>query len=408
MRAHKTRVRSGRYRQAMSSAVDPAVSTLSRRLLAETDDLGAAMAARIREEIGLYAAGEVVTDEQLISSCRDNTAYVLGQLAGEEVSSDIPRATGAVRAEQGVPYAEVLQAFRVGGRFIWELLVERADPEARDVLLLAAADIWAVSDGLAAQVTDAYRAALADLARRDAQRRAVLVGRLLDGDAEADPTPGDSADALGLGRTGEFVVVTAECPAPGVEALPDAEVLLRRHNVASAWRLDHHFHEGLVVLRHGFTVPQLLDLLGPAARTRIGVSTPFGRVHNAPEGRREARLAAAAVTPGTSAVLSYEQDAVAVLLAGSPESTQALVRRVLGPVLELPHDDCHLVLDTARAWLQAAGSTSTAARQLHLHRNTVRYRLRRLEELTGRDLTHPVQATELYLALEGVRILDLA
>ena len=48
----------------------------------------------------------------------------------------------------------MLQAVRVGARFIWEVLVERADPEAHDVLLLAAADIWAVSDELASQVTD--------------------------------------------------------------------------------------------------------------------------------------------------------------------------------------------------------------------------------------------------------------
>lgn len=391
----------------MSPSVDPAVSELSRRLLAETDELGAAMAMRIFEEIPLYTAGDLVGREQVISSCRANTAYVLGHLAGDDVSTDIPRATGAERARQGVPYAEVLQAFRVGGRFIWELLVERADPEVRDVLLLAAADIWAVSDDLAALVTDAYRTTLADLARQDAQRRSVLVGRILDGDAD-DPDPGDTVDALGFARSGEFVVVTAECEAPGVEALPHAEALLRRANVASAWRLDHHFHEGLVVLRRGFGVPQLLDAIRPVARTRVGVSTPFTRISGAQEARREARLAAAAVTPGSAAVQSYEQDAVAVLLAGAPESTQALVRRVLGPVLELPYDDCHLVLETARTWLLAAGSTSTAAKQLHVHRNTVRYRLRRLEELTGRDLGHPVQAAELYLALEGVRILELA
>ena len=52
----------------------------------------------------------------------------------------------------------MLQAFRIGGRFIWEVLVERADPDVRDVLLLAAADVWAVSDDLAAFVTEAYRA----------------------------------------------------------------------------------------------------------------------------------------------------------------------------------------------------------------------------------------------------------
>jgi len=44
---------------------------------------------------------------------------------------------------------------------------------------------------------------------------------------------------------------------------------------------------------------------------------------------------------------------------------------------------------------------------LHVHRNTVRYRLRRVEELTGRDLTQPIGVAELHLALEAARILQL-
>ena len=84
-----------------------------------------------------------------------------------------------------------------------------------------------------------------------------------------------------------------------------------------------------------------------------------------------------------------------------------LDRAVLGPVLELPPADRDLLLETAHVWLAAEGSSSAAAEQLHLHRNTVRYRLRRLEELTGRDLAKPVDAAEVFIALEGVRVLGL-
>ena len=66
-----------------------------------------------------------------------------------------------------------------------------------------------------------------------------------------------------------------------------------------------------------------------------------------------------------------------------------------------------MVIETARTWLAVGGSTSTAARELHVHRNTVRYRLRRLEELTGRDLATPVDAAELHVALECARFLGL-
>ena len=66
-----------------------------------------------------------------------------------------------------------------------------------------------------------------------------------------------------------------------------------------------------------------------------------------------------------------------------------------------------MLLTTARAWLAHGGSTSAAAHELFLHRNTVRHRLRRLEVVTGRDLAHPAQAAEVMVALEAARVLGL-
>jgi hypothetical protein len=182
------RAQAERYLSVVQRAdVDPEVRALSRRLLPEADQLGRRIAERLREEIPFYAGNPVLGFDEVVASCTDNVRYILGNLAGDAgVNLDSPRLTGTARAEQGAPYAAVLQAFRLGGRFIWETLVERAEPEARDVLLLAAADIWAVTDDLAASVTDAYRGALSDRARRDGQMRAVLVGSLLDGLARGE------------------------------------------------------------------------------------------------------------------------------------------------------------------------------------------------------------------------------
>ncbi|MBM0127545.1 PucR family transcriptional regulator [Pimelobacter simplex] len=387
--------------------VNPEVRKLSARLLPESAQLGAAMAERIRAEIPVYEAGDTVAHDELVASCTVNTRYILGNLAGEVAATETPTETGTTRAEQGVPYAVVLQAFRVGSRFIWEVLVERADPEDRDLLLLAAADIWAVSDQLAADVTDAYRRAMADRARRDGQMRAVLVGSLLDGDADATAYVGETAGMLDLGRATEYVVVSAESPAPGAEGLPDVERALRRANVRSAWRLGHDHQEGVVALRFGFGVEHLVEVLAGLARARVGVSSVVGRLDDIQEARRQARVACAAVSPGVAVVGRFGADPLAVLLAASPDQARVLVDAVLAPVMALPEDDRAVVFATARAWLAAGGSTSTAARELHVHRNTVRYRIRRLEDITGRDLARPVDAAELYVALECVRILGL-
>lgn len=386
--------------------VDPAVRALSAALLPETDVLARAMADVIRAEVPAYDAADIVSREVLDASCAANFSWILGRLAGLRTDLDAPSRTGAERAEQGVPYAMVLAAFRIGARFIWETMLERAAQEDRDALLRAAADIWAVSDHLAGAVTDAYRDAFVIRARRDGQVRAVLVSSLLDGDA----APGEvaqAAETLGLHRSPTYVAISAECPEPGAEGLADIDRLLEAVNVVSAWRLDHDHHEGLVGLRSGFDVEQLVERITSAARGRVGVSEPFDRLDAAADARRQARVAQAAATPGAASVQRFGDQPLAVLLAGNPEQARALAEAVLAPVLAMGVDDRQVVLDTARAWLTAGGSTSTAARELHVHRNTVRYRIRRLEEVTGRDLARPVDAAELFVALECLRILGL-
>ncbi len=387
--------------------VAPEVRELCRRLLPDVQALGTRMAERICSEIPVYAEGQVLGYDELVASCAHNLRYVLGILAGDDPPSlDPPRATGAARAEQGLPYDAVLQAFRIGGRFIWELLVEHAAADQQDTLIRAAADIWSVSDDLSSEVTEAYRGALADRARRDGQRRAVLVGSLLDGEDGPDEVF-EAVRVLNLAGSGDYVVVSAESPAPGSEGLSDVEQVLRRANVASAWRLDHDHQDGLVALRFGFGVGHLVDALGEVATGRVGVSTTIARLEDAARARRQARVACSAGTPGTPGVLAYGDHPLAVLLASSPEPARGIVDAVLGPVLALPSDDAAVVLETARGWLAADGSTSVAARQLHVHRNTVRYRLRRLEELTGRDLARPLDAADLHVALECARFLGL-
>ncbi len=388
--------------------VDPVVRELSASLLPRAAELAVGMADRIRAEVPMYAEGLFVSGEEVAESCADNLRYVLGSLAGHrDVRHDVPRATGAQRAERGLPYASLLQGYRIGGRYIWELLVAAADSSVREALLRAAADIWAVTDDLSAEVTEGYRTTLADRARHDVQIRSARLGTLLDGDADVAEQLWESAAVLKLPRNASFVVVTAECPSPGAEALPGIEEILRRKNVVSAWRVDRDHQDGLIGLLPVYGVERLAKELTALARGRVGVSSTFRRVDGAHDAHREARLAAASGTPGATEVVRFEDRPLAVLLAGAPEGAHALARAVLGKVLDLPPGDRKVVLETARTWLAVAGSTSDAAGRLHIHRNTVRYRLRRLEELSGRDLAEPVGAAELHVALECARILGL-
>jgi hypothetical protein len=392
----------------MTTVVDPVVRDLSRRLLPRVDEFAQWMVDRIRAQEPLYAEGHLVTPDELLQSCRDNLLYVLRRLAGEpDVGTEAPRASGARRAQTGVPLSAVLQAFRIGGRLVWELLIEHADPDAQDTLLRCAADIWAVSDDLAEAATEAYRGTSADLARHDRQLRSALLDSLLDGKLGDGTRLWESAALLKLPQQGTFVVVAAECPAPGDEALPRVEELLRRRDLVSAWRLDAELQEGLVALRPRLDVAQLCTELATVAVGRVGVSEPYAGLEQTAPALRQARLACAAGTPGSTDLVRFDQHPVAVLLVSAPDAAQSVARRILGPVLDLPDDDRRVIIETVRAWLAAAGSTSTAAAVLHLHRNTVRYRLRRLEELTDRSLANPLDLAEVHVALECARLLAL-
>jgi hypothetical protein len=360
------------------------------------------------EQEPLYRDSAIMDRGELERSCGENVVYILSQLAGMPTPGTVAaRATGSLRAEQGIPIEAVLQAFRVGARFLWEVLVDRAEPDARDDLLLAAADIWAVSDRLAVDVTDAYRATADARARIDRQVREAVLDALLVGASEHSRS-WDSANLLRLPREGRFVVVAAECPGPGAEGLPAAESRLRELDVASAWRLEADMQEGVVSLRARLSPRDLAGVLRTTARGRVGISAVYGRLDETSVALREARLACRTVTPGEKDVGSFDDSPISVLLVSAPDAAAKVARGVLGRVLDLPVPDRTSLLETARVWLAEGGSTTAAAERLHLHRNGVRYRLNRFEELTGRRFAAPADLADVRIALEAVRVLGLA
>ncbi|WP_374114359.1 MULTISPECIES: helix-turn-helix domain-containing protein [unclassified Streptomyces] len=93
----------------------------------------------------------------------------------------------------------------------------------------------------------------------------------------------------------------------------------------------------------------------------------------------------------------------AVLVAGAPELSARLLAEVFGPLLALAPAERALLVGTLDAWLECGGSVGRAAVRLRCHRNTVFNRLRRLERLTSRSLSHPCELVETVLALEALR-----
>ena len=91
------------------------------------------------------------------------------------------------------------------------------------------------------------------------------------------------------------------------------------------------------------------------------------------------------------------------LLATVPDDVRrAFAARVLEPVLAYDRRNDAGLVDTLAAFLDCSGSWSRAAEALHLHVNTVRYRIGRIEELTGRDLARFSDRVDVFLALRSL------
>ncbi|MFJ6754997.1 MULTISPECIES: helix-turn-helix domain-containing protein [unclassified Streptomyces] len=382
-------------REDLSRRIAVAADRLADRTLTEDPDYAALLGrAELRERIHHHLRQAV---EGLVRSSR-----------GLPVDLADARATGALRAEQGLPLASLLRTYRRGGRMLWQTLTEAVaahDRAALPRLLPGATALWDVLDQMTDALTDAYRRTEAARADRDRERRAALLDVLLDGAADSGgPTAAEAAARLGLPERGRFAVVVvgsggealsagpAAGPAGGPGDAPAPRVL---------WRVRGDGETGLVELGH-HPLESVRELLAPLG-LRTGVSPVVGAAAELAGAHRLAALALrTAPESGGPRTALLDERLPAALVAAEAELAGRLRQVVLGPVLALPAEDRRTLLTTLGTWLACQGSTTYAAQRLYCHRNTVSNRLRRLEQLTGRSLTDPRQVVELALAHAAV------
>jgi hypothetical protein len=229
------------------------------------------------------------------------------------------------------------------------------------------------------------------------QERLGMVYGLLTARGKEAASPWAVIDRLGLPRLGGFVIVAAQASS-GRMPLPRVEQSLAELHIASAWVMTSSVQLGIV----STAVPEWTALLREAMspwKPTAGVSPrllDFARISSAV---RLARTALAAAPKGT--VQFFTDDPVSMSAAGSPDVSEVVSLEVLGSLLEVPEPERGTLLDTLSAWYRLEGSYPAVAAELWVHRNTVRNRIRRVHELTGRDVARPRDAAELYLAISS-------
>ncbi|UGY94350.1 PucR family transcriptional regulator [Streptomyces gobiensis] len=385
------------------------VTCAARKLLEQVPQLTEQLVTDLNDYSPLYSRA-LSSDEQWHSVC---TAMRLGievmaaPTTTERRDLELAERTGRRRAEQGLPLDLLVHAYRHAGYITWDALLETADeqgPEALSAVMHAATAMWATVDRQAATAADAYRATEQEMLRRTDERVQALLDALLEGQNAPGLVQRASA-ALDLPEQGRYAVVALRA-----ERRPGQAPF---HRISAAegmgftWRMRTDYEVAVVALGES-GLAALAAVLSARCPGPGGISPVVESLGELGRARRLAEVALRTCAPEADRCVRLDERLPTALVVSQPELAGLLISDVFGPLLELEAADRAVLLETLDAWLECRASAGRAATRLYCHRNTVFNRLRRLEQLTSRSLSHPRDLTEMTLALDAFRLTDAA
>ena len=234
----------------------------------------------------------------------------------------------------------------------------------------------------------------------ETSQRPFLIDSLLEGRVIDRWSLWEVASCLRLPANGPFVVIAAEGPAVGIEALPEIESKLRSRDVYSAWRLQPDMQVGIVHVKSERRLDEILGLVSRLATNRVGVSARFDDLHDTPQALHFAKVMLRGRTHQASPIAVFDGSILATAAVSAPDVMVKLIGNALDGFDDLPDAEREMLFETFRVWQDNDASVRSVAEVLICHPNTVRHRLRRIEKCTGRSLSRPKDVAELCLAFE--------
>jgi len=395
----------------------PAATALADRVASHSEVLAGRMVAELSRRIELYAhLPKEQLDGDILSVCRHNIHVFLRILrTGSEPAPaelEVIRTSAASRADEGMPLDALLRAYYVGFSLVWEHFRREAVGEEREELLSIATAAMAYIEEVTSQVTRAYFDEYAIIAstRRDVRRS--LVEALLSGQPAED-----LAAQAGVRLHAGYAVVALAFGPSADEGCPEVEkrVAARRKVRRVIAHLESEAGSDCLTVLDGSGgavllpaeevcpkddpsgVPELLERLSEVARCpmiagyacRAGVS---GIATSSAEAKEVLHLAQKlGLPPG-----AYRRHDLLFEYAISrdTESMAALVA-LLEPLSQGRAD----LLETVEVYFACGLERQRTAAALHVHPNTLDYRLRRARALTGIDISSPSGVSEMRAAL---------
>jgi hypothetical protein len=291
------------------------------------------------------------------------------------------------RAGEGVRLEDLLRAFGLGGQLGWGLIRRHANTDEPTALLDAASVLIRYLDRICAVVAVTYLAERDGLVSEEERRARDLLERLVSG-ASLAAGDLDLAEVLGVRIESSY--------APFVVALPGRSP--RQHAVLAArlrrggWPLA--VTDGARVLGLADRTPELTDLdEGPEVVLAVADLTPRDQL--AATRDDVVRLAEYSCRSGRRGRIRAGDYILETLLGRAVGPAARLHASVFGPLSDPDHDGLRRTL---RVYVANNHDRAATSEVLHIHRNTLAYRLHRIEELTGLSLTNARDLARVYLA----------
>lgn len=325
---------------------------------------------------------------EVLAICEDNLRTFFATLIEDRAPTDAeleePRASAARRAQERVPLASVLTAYHVGGRIGWAELVAEAGPDETPQLLAAADHVQRYVQAVTAVVATAYLHEQTAISGEEGDALRALVAALLAGE------PADGlAERVGRQLPSRWVALALDlAPHPdeaGAGAVAGRRKVRRVQAVLDGLTGEPvlgqlHAAGGIVLLPDlGADLHELVAALeasaGAAVRAGAATADDTAQLATAAEQAREVlRLAPAG--PG----LYVLRDVLLDYQLSRRSDAQPHLAALLDPLDDLPD-----LRRTLEAYLEQDLDRRRTAGALHVHPNTLDYRLKRIVELTGLD-----------------------
>jgi sugar diacid utilization regulator len=265
----------------------------------------------------------------------------------------------------------------------------------REALLVYAREIAFATAQVYAQAAEARGA-------WDARLESLVVNAVLSG--EADEGVLSRAAALGWSSPDKIVVVLGTAPTGDSELTVEAIRRASRH--AKLQVLTGVLGERLVVIAGGDDDPIRVAkaLIGPFAAGPVVAGPVVGDLLSATRSAQAAAagLKACAAWPDAPRPVLSDDLLPERAMAGDRYAREQLVEEIYRPLEEAGS----ALLETLSVYLEQASSLEGAARMLFVHPNTVRYRLRRVTDVTGWSPSDVRSAFTLRIALILGRLSD--